>query len=140
MKSSLIAPLIMLSLLIILDAEAADQVSIAGSSILLPAPERYYRLDGKSPKWDAFSRARLAPGNRLLAEYASERDLADILKGDYPELKRSCNAQSIKLVFYQFKQLTGAATPWFLCVVPASLLDFRGEPQYHLQNYSRLRR
>ncbi len=96
MKSSLIAPLAIISFLIVLNSEAADQVSIAGSSIILPAPERYYRIDGKSPKWDAFSRTRLAPSNRLLAEYASEHDLADILKGDYPELKRSCNAQSIR--------------------------------------------
>ncbi len=73
-------------------------VSVGGINIVLPAPEGFFRYDGKSAKVDASSQQTTASGNRLLAEFSPEDTLADVLADRFPISERFFNAQSVRSV------------------------------------------
>jgi hypothetical protein len=70
-------------------------VSVGGTSITLPAPEGFFRYDGKSAKIDTFVQKPLAAsGIRLLAIFGSEETLADVLLDQFPKIARNFSAQT----------------------------------------------
>jgi hypothetical protein len=71
-------------------------VNVGDTSIALPAPEGFFRYDGRSKKVDQMQQGSLTAGNRLLASFGSEDDLAQTLADTYPKLERNFNAQSVK--------------------------------------------
>ena len=71
-------------------------VYVANIPIALPAPEGFFRCDGKSTKVDRMQQSLIGASNRLLASFGSEDDLAQTLKDTYPKLERNFNAQSVK--------------------------------------------
>jgi hypothetical protein len=77
----------------IANAEDAT-ISVGGTSIALPAPEGFFRYDGKSAKIDALEQRLLAASNRLLAAFGSEETLADVLLDHLPKIERQFRAQS----------------------------------------------
>lgn len=71
-------------------------VSVGGTSITLPAPAGFFRYDGKSAKVDSYEQKLLPATNRLLADFGSEEDVADVLLDRLPTLERHFSAQTLR--------------------------------------------
>jgi hypothetical protein len=76
---------------------SADAFDIGGSTILLPAPEGFFRYDGKSAKVDQCQQS-IAGADRLVATFSSESDLGDVLSDAFPALKRYFLVTSVRKV------------------------------------------
>jgi hypothetical protein len=74
-------------------------VSVGGSSISLPAPEGFFRYDGKSAKVDAFEQQFTPATNRLLASFGSEEAVAEVLLNHLPrKIDREFSAQTVRSI------------------------------------------
>jgi hypothetical protein len=67
------------------DVTVAD---IGGAAVKIPAPDGFFRYDGKRAKADVFAKT-IAGSGRLLAAYSSREDLAAVLNGQLPKLERN---------------------------------------------------
>lgn len=67
-------------------ATASDVVTVdvGGVAIRIPAPEGFYRIDGRNAEYDNVLQASLSRLDRRLAMFGSEVDLADLLSGRWP--------------------------------------------------------
>jgi hypothetical protein len=68
-------------------------ISIGNVAVVLPAPDNYFRCDGKSKDIDAILLAHVPSMNRELAWYCDEDDLAKIFANRDPSLSRFLDAQ-----------------------------------------------
>jgi hypothetical protein len=59
---------------------------------VLPAPDNYYRCDGKDKDMDKVLQAMAPPTTRVLAVYCNEKDLANLFAGQFPDFDRVCDA------------------------------------------------
>lgn len=74
-----------------------NRVNVGGTWILLPAPEGFFRYDGRSPKIDQYQNALASAGNnRLVATFGSESVLTDVLKNAFPSLDRYFAVQTVR--------------------------------------------
>ena len=69
-------------------------VSVGGIPIALPAPDGFFRYDGKSVKVDRFEQSFLDKNGRFLAMFGSEEVLADVLSEHIPKPGRRFSAQA----------------------------------------------
>ena len=68
-----------------------DAISVGGATISLPAPDGFFRYDGKSAKVDSFEQQFVSATNRLLAIFGSEETVGEVLMDKIPksELERT---------------------------------------------------
>jgi hypothetical protein len=71
-----------------------DAISVGGTVISLPAPDGFFRYDGKSAKVDTFEQQFVSATNRLLATFGSEETLGGVLKDQVPQSERHFAAES----------------------------------------------
>ncbi len=67
---------------------AVDTEKLDDEKFLLPAPIKFYRLDGKNTKFDDVIKGLTDADARLIAFYGTESDLADLLSNTKPSIKR----------------------------------------------------
>ena len=71
-----------------------DAISVGGATISLPAPDGFFRYDGKSAKVDSFEQQFVSATNRLLAIFGSEETLGEVLMDKIPKSERHFAAES----------------------------------------------
>lgn len=67
--------------------------SLGDASVLVPAPDGYFRCDGKIKEVDAVVLAHIPPTNQILAFYCDEDDWAKISAGQDPSFSRFFDTQ-----------------------------------------------
>src|SRR5205814_9799857 len=95
MKTS-VALVVVLAITVLLSVAGAQEVTtirVADTAVRIPAPEGFFRYDGKHPEVDKIA-IRLVGSNRLLAAYSSQEDLKRALNGRYPKLERHFSVQT----------------------------------------------
>ena len=95
MKTS-IACVVMLAQASFSFVAAAQEVPsfwVADTLVRIPAPDGFFRYDGRHPEVDKIAR-RIVGTKRLVAAYSSRQDLEQALSGRYPRLERHFSVQT----------------------------------------------
>lgn len=71
-------------------------LDIGGVEIRIPAPDGFFRIDGIDHEYDRLARSLVPPHNRSIAQFGTERELAELLAGRWPSAKRGFGVQVMR--------------------------------------------
>lgn len=88
-------PVLFIFIYLGMSSSKGDDATYAIGSLFvhIPPPEKFYRCDGKSDKVDRLLNSFIAPGNRDVAVFCDENDLAKVMGDQTPSFGRYFTVQ-----------------------------------------------
>jgi len=77
-------------------AGAQEEFTIGDVKLNIPSPAGFVRIDGKNKEWDGVMAKFVPATNRFLCTYGTEKDLADLQGGKFPDSPQSFQLQTFK--------------------------------------------